>query len=114
MIRENTINVRDFSVVLAFTRRNGPLFRLRRYNGLHGSHTNHIEGQEIKGCHIHVATERYQIAGRREDAYAVVSSDFTDTGSALRLMFSQCAFKVPDPKAERQDDSPQMKLISDK
>ncbi len=30
IVRESMINVRDFSVILAFTRRNGTLFRLRR------------------------------------------------------------------------------------
>ncbi len=113
IIRENMINVRDFSVILAFTRRNGTLFRLRRYNGMHGGHTNHIERQDIHGCHIHVATARYQIAGHREDAYAVASNGFTDVTSALRLMFSECAFKMPEPKTGNQDD-PQLKLISEK
>jgi hypothetical protein len=104
IIRESMINVRDFSVILAFSRRNGTLFQLRRYNGLHRGHYNHIERQAINGCHVHTATARYQIAGHREDAYAVVSNDFTDIASALRLMFSECAFKMPDPKTEHQDD----------
>jgi hypothetical protein len=113
MIRENMINVRDFSVILGFTRRNGNLFRLRRYNGMHGGHINHIERQNISGCHVHMATARYQIAGHREDAYAVASDGFTDVASALRLMFSECTFKMPDPKTGNQDD-PQLKLIPEK
>ena|SRR5690242_9419894 len=113
IVRENMINVRNFSVILAFTRRNGTLFRLRRYNGWHGGHTNHIEIQDIKGCHIHKATARYQIAGHREDAYAVASDGFTDVNSALRLMFSECGFKMSDSKIGNQDD-PQLKLIPEK
>jgi hypothetical protein len=83
IIRESTINVRDFSVILAFTRRNGTLFRLRRYNGMHGGHFNHIERQDINGCHIHIATARDQIAGHREDGYAVGSNAFTDVASVV-------------------------------
>lgn len=113
IIRESTINVRDFSVILALSRPNGTLFRLRRYNGMHGGHFNQIERQDVGGCHVHQATARYQIAGHREDAYAVTSNDFSDVASALRLMFSDCAFKMPDPKTESQDD-PQLSLLSKK
>ena len=112
IIRESMINARDFSVILAFTRGNGALFRLRRYNGLHGGHTNHIERQQFRGCHIHMATIRYQIAGYREDAFAVPSDSFTDVASAIRLMMTECGFKMPDP--ETVDQGGQLKLISDK
>jgi hypothetical protein len=113
IVRESMINVRDFSVVLAFSRQNGTLFRLRRYNGTHGGHFSHIERQDVGGCHIHIATVRYQIAGHREDAYAIASNDFGDIASALRLMFSDCAFKMPDPKTENQDD-PQFSFLPKK
>jgi hypothetical protein len=112
IVRESMINVRDFSVILAFTRQSGALFRLRRYNGPHGGHTNHIERQIVRGCHIHTATMRYQIAGHREDAYAVVSDRFTDSPTALDLMFLECGFTKPEPKIA--DPSGQLKLIPDK
>src|SRR5579872_4465104 len=110
MIRESTINVLDFSVILAFSRPNGELFRLRRYNGLHGSHVNHLERQSIKGYHVHMATARYQIAGRSEDAYVIASQGFADIASALRLMFAECAFQMPPPKIV-PDENPQLPLI---
>lgn len=109
MIRESTVNVLDFSVVLAFTRPNGTLFRLRRYNGLHGGHVNHIERQAIRGYHVHIATERYQIAGYREDAYAIASQGFADIASALRLMFAECTFQLPPTSTP--SDNPQLSLI---
>jgi hypothetical protein len=95
IIRESTINTLSFSVILAFVRPNGSFFRLRRYNGRHGEHVNHLERQIVNGFHIHQATERYQIAGHREDAFAIVSTEFADIASALQLMFSQCAFQMP-------------------
>jgi len=103
IVRESTINIRDFSVILAFIRSSGPLFRLRRYNGLHapgGGHVNRIERQTIRGCHVHQATLRYQQASFREDTFAVMSKEFTDIPSALRLMFSECNFEIPEPKNE--------------
>jgi hypothetical protein len=109
IIRENTINTLSFSVILACTRPNGSFFRLRRYNGRHGEHLNHLERQIVTGCHIHQATARYQIAGYREDAFAVASTDFSDTASALQLMFSQCTFKIPD--VITQTEGPQLTLL---
>ena len=103
IVRESTINSRDFSVILALVRPGGSLFRVRRYNGLHapdGGHVNRLERQTIRGCHIHQATLRYQQAGLREDAFAVASKEFTDVGSALRLMLSECNFKTPEPDNE--------------
>jgi hypothetical protein len=111
IVRESTINARNFSVILAFVRPNGTFFRLRRYNGRHGEHFNHLERQIVSGCHVHQATERYQIAGHREDAFAVVSKEFTDTASALRLMFSDCNFKMPDTT---QPEAPQLIMFPKK
>jgi len=115
IVRESLVNSLDFSVILAFVRSNGSLFRLRRYNGLHapaGGHVNRLERQTISGYHIHQATLRYQQAGFREDAFAVASKDFTDTVSALRLMFSQCTFKIPEPEGESAER--QLRLLPKK
>jgi hypothetical protein len=112
IIRENVINSRNLSVIVAVSRPNGTLFRLRRCNGLHGGHFNHLERQAITGCHVHRATERYQIAGYRKDAFAVASKGFTDAASALRLMLTECGFKVPEPTSE--DEGPQLSLLPKK
>jgi hypothetical protein len=109
IIRESIINPQSFSVILAFSRPSGEFFRLRRYNGRHGEHVNHLERQVVNGFHIHQATERYQIAGYREDAFAVTSTEFFDTASALRLMFSQCCFKMPEQA--NQAEGPQLTFL---
>src|ERR1051326_6189148 len=45
-IRESDVNPLDFSVILAyFMPTTNRVFRLRRYNGRHGRHTNRIESQ---------------------------------------------------------------------
>src|SRR5579859_2302818 len=72
MIRQSTINPLDFSVVLGFKRpRESRWFILRRYNGQHaGEHRNRLEQPPkrkertgLRGCHIHMATARYQETG---------------------------------------------------
>src|SRR2546426_7271110 len=45
ILRQNNINVLDFSLILAvYVPGSNQLFRLRRYNGKSHEHTNHIEG----------------------------------------------------------------------
>ena len=69
MLRQNKINRLDFSVILAVrVPQSNLLFRLRRYNGKSHEHANHIEGDTFYDYHIHMATERYQEIGTREDA----------------------------------------------
>lgn len=71
------------------------LFRLRRYNGKSHEHTNRIEGNSFYDFHVHMATERYQELGAREDAFAVPSADYWDIQSAMRCLFRDCAISVP-------------------
>ncbi len=107
MLRENTQNVLDFSVILAYRPpKTNQLFRLRRYNGKSHEHTNRIEGQTFYDFHIHMATERYQQAGPREDAYAEPTARYADVDEALKCMFEDCGFDVPD-----EPPSAQMKLF---
>ena len=73
----------------------GLLFRLRRYNGKSHEHTNHIEGDRFYDFHIHMATERYQDIGSREDAYAMVTDGYTDIEGAIHRMFEDAEFDVP-------------------
>jgi hypothetical protein len=91
----------DFSVILAYymptTNR---LFRLRRYNGRHGEHTNRIESQTFNAFHIHVATERYQDLGAKEESFAQVTDRYATVTDAMACMVSDCGFRVDEPRAE--------------
>jgi len=71
------------------------LFRLRRYNGRSHQHTNRIEGNTFYDFHIHMATERYQVAGYEEYHYAETTDRFADLGGAIRCMIQDCAFELP-------------------
>lgn len=93
----------DFSVILVYVEDNQE-YVLRRNNGAHPSrHTNRwekMQGQPNSqlevGFHIHMATERYQLAGLRIDGYAEATDRYQDIDSALRVLLTDCSFVVPD------------------
>lgn len=96
IVRQSQRNLLDFSVVLAVLVPNTTtFFRLRRYNGRSHEHTNHLEEQKFYDFHIHYATERYQMAGHREDAYAAPTDRYQDLRGALSAMVSDCGFVPP-------------------
>ena len=70
-------------------------FRLKRYNGDYHLHTNTIEDQEVIGFHIHTATERYQVNGPREGAYAEPTKRYNDVNGALKCLFADANFEDP-------------------
>jgi len=97
ILRQNDINAFDFSIILAVEVPNtNQLFRLRRYNGKSHEHTNHLEGDTFYDFHIHMATERYQELGTREDAFAEATGRFDDFHGALRCLLEDCGFDLPD------------------
>ena len=92
--RQNSLNVLDFSIILAVCPAgSNQLFRLRRHNGKSHEHTNQIEAGTFYNFHIHMATERYQELGMREDAYAEATDRFWDFDSALRCLVDDCGFE---------------------
>lgn len=96
ILRQNRVNALDFSIIVAVCVPNtNQIFRLRRYNGKSHEHTNHIEGNTFYGFHIHIATERYQELGTREDAYAEPTDRYGDYHEALRCALEDTTFEVP-------------------
>lgn len=94
--RQNRRNVLDFSVILAVCPvGSNQLFRLRRHNGKSHEHTNQLERSTFYDFHIHMATERYQNLGTREDAYAEPTDRFGDYNGALHCLLTDCKFVMP-------------------
>ena len=90
-LRQNSLNVLDFSVILAFAMPGqSRLFRLRRLNGSSHPHTNPIERNRLVGFHRHMATERYQLLGMHEETYAEAATDYADIWGALSQMLVEC------------------------
>ena len=98
ILRQSLQNSLDFSAILAIrVPQSNRMFRLRRYNGKSHTHTNTIEGQSFYDYHVHFATERYQLIGAREDAYAETNSTYFDLNGAISLLIKQAEFEVlPD------------------
>jgi len=96
ILRQSHLNHLDFSAILVHvlpgTNRS---FRLRRYNGKTGEHSNAIERQKMIGYHIHYATERYQRRGDAEDAYAELTERYATLEEALECLLGDCGFVRP-------------------
>ena len=100
------MNILDFSIILAVCPAgSNQLFRLRRHNGKSHEHTNQIEASTFYDFHIHMATERYQELGMREDAYAEATDRFGDFDGALRCLLDDGGFEMPaDPNLRLFDE----------
>jgi hypothetical protein len=74
------------------------LFRLRRYDGKYQQHSNPIEKNfRFYDFHIHMATERYQLFGtKEEDKYAEPTNRYSDYEGALKCLLSDCNFQIPE------------------
>jgi hypothetical protein len=93
VIRKNLMDPLDFSVILVYLpKEEGKGFILRRYNGKH-FHKNHLEGNELHGFHVHVATERYQQAGLKAEGYAEVSDGYASVPQATECLFRDANFQ---------------------
>lgn len=94
-VRQSSLNVLDFSVILGYKVPGSyAIFRLRRYNGNSHQHTNTIEQKTIDGFHVHMATERYQqLRGAKEDHYAEETDRYYHLESAIQCLLSECGFR---------------------
>lgn len=96
IVRMSVFNKLNFSVILGVkVPPPKKFFRLKRYNGDYYLHTNTIEEQEVEGFHIHTATERYQVNGPREEAYAEPTQRYNDVNGALKCLFADANFENP-------------------
>ncbi|HXE31508.1 MAG TPA: hypothetical protein VN515_06880 [Terriglobales bacterium] len=92
LARQSSLNVLDFSIILAVTPvGSGSRFRLRRHNGKSHEHSNAIERDLFYDFHIHMATQRYQELGMKEDSYAEPTERYSDLVGALECFYADCA-----------------------
>lgn len=103
ILRQNSVNPFDFSIVLAVrVPSSNRIFRLRRHNGKSHEHSNRLEGTKFYGFHIHRATERYQQLGAREDSYAEPTDRYADWQGALEcLMVDANIVASPGPSSDQ-------------
>ena len=114
VLRQNTLNPQDFSIILVFVDEDGTGYRLIRFNGRHPSdHTNKLERAKREGMqrfrsqfHIHRASERYQIAGFEMDGYADPTTVYDSFDAALKQFIALFGFVIAEA-----GDSEQMSLF---
>lgn len=96
-VRQSALNPFDFSVILGYKVPGlNTVFRLRRYNGKSHVHTNLIEGETVRGFHVHSATERYQQFGsKKEEGFAQETSRYWNLESAIDCLIQECGFLSP-------------------
>jgi hypothetical protein len=96
-LRQGVFSPYDFSVILAYVPSRGGEVILRRHNGPGHPHRNKLEGTTIDRtrCHVHLATERYQLAGLPIDEYAELAETFVDLATALDAMLDVAGFEPP-------------------
>jgi len=104
VIRGNTLNPLDFSLILVFRDQDGSDYRLVRFNGRHPSqHTNKWEkSRKLPNAtfrnrfHIHRATERYQLEGYDIEGYAEATDLYDSFETALREFVRSNGLGVPE------------------
>lgn len=91
-LRQNQNDINDFSAIFTFQEKgNNKDFKLRRYNGKSHAHTNKIENQDIFfKFHIHMATQRYQDMGLKEESFAEATERYSNLRSALQCLLEDC------------------------
>lgn len=96
IVRQSTFDPLDFSVILGYELPESTrVFRLRRHNGNSHDHPNRLEQAVVQGFHVHLATERYQLAGYEEDGYAETTNSYSDLAGAIHSMIAIANFNPP-------------------
>ena len=82
--RQSTVIADSFSAGLRWRSKTGEEVILVRCNGSDHQHLNAIEGKRFEGkCHVHTATDRYAVAGRRIESFARAESSYRTLNGAL-------------------------------
>ncbi len=103
-VRQSTVVPESFSVGLRWLSKSGEDVTLFRCNGPSHPHSNSLEGERFEFvCHVHQATERYLAAGKKDEGFAVPSSDYTTVDGALHCLVTHCKISGLNTQADERD-----------
>ncbi len=89
--RQNQRLKNGFSCGLIYHHPDGEKITLSRYNGSDHSHYNPLDGSRSDfSCHIHRATERYMVAGRKAEHFALSTHRYADLDGAVSAIIADC------------------------
>lgn len=96
ILRKNSIDPLDFSIILRYQDDKGIRYNLVRYNGKH-HHTNRLECNSFREFHIHKATQRYQENGFDIETFAESTKEYGSYNEAMKCFLSDLNFEVDTP-----------------
>jgi hypothetical protein len=105
--RQNRKEPEDFSCGLRVELRGGEELPLVRYNGPSHPHKNEIEATRVDfRTHIHFATERYILRGRKPDGFAEATDKYENLNQALRCLLRDFSITGLSPTEEPDNQQP--------
>lgn len=109
-VRQNVRITEAFSCGLLFLSSSGESVVLARYNGSDHPHSNPLESTNMMApaCHIHRATERYMLAGRKAEHFAEETDRYVNADGALAALVKDCNI---GGLFDDNDDDKQMDLL---
>lgn len=110
-VRQNLRIPEGFSCGLLYVPPYGEPVTLTRYNGSDHEHANPLDGggPMPAACHIHRATERYMVAGRKAEHFAESTDRYSDLEGAIRALILDCNIKGLSDNYP--DTTPQLTLL---
>lgn len=85
--RQSTLIPESFTAGLRWKSKTGEEVILIRCNGSDHIHGNKIEQTKFgPACHVHIATERYILAGKKVESFAEITNNYLTLDGALHYL----------------------------
>ena len=102
--RQSTIVKNGFTAGLRWRSKTGEEVILLRCNGSDHAHVNALEGDRFaEAFHIHRASERYILAGKRSEGRAEATETYRTVGGALHVLIRLASISGINSKADEED-----------
>lgn len=91
-LRQNLKIPEGFSCGLRLVLKSGDTITLTRYNGSDHEHGNPLDGGKPlpRACHIHRATQKYMLAGRKAEHFAETTDRYSNLDGAFKALIFDC------------------------
>lgn len=103
-LRQSTIINDSFTAGLRWLSKSGESVILVRANGSNHPHSNKLEAERFEfQCHIHKATERYIVAGKKDEGFAEPTTEYKTLNGALHTLVKICNIAGLNTSSEERD-----------
>jgi hypothetical protein len=102
--RQSTVVKNGFTAGLRWRSKTGEEVILLRCNGSDHAHVNALEGDRFEEAfHIHRASERYILAGKRSEGRAEATETYRTVGGALHELMRLASISGLNSRADEED-----------